>query len=154
MGGAGGGTGLGTAGGVVRSKRQTFTIAASNGSSEISVILGVNGFVWIAKNVGAEGQRGQDVGPNRLEESAGGTTYSSQNDEISAATRREIARVAACVRLLAGRKVKVEEELLVRAYEASVELEYEDADADAMELTFGDVSAEAGKRIVDTALHG
>lgn len=148
VGGAGGGAGMGTAGGVVRSKRQTFTIETVSAGGLVDVVLGVNGFVWIAKHV--EGLKGQDVGLNRLEESASGVVYSSQNDEIAGTTRREMARVAACVRALAEKKIRVDEGMLEKAYEASVEIELENADGSSG--VGEDAKEELARRIIEIAL--
>ena len=149
IGGAGGGAGMGTAGGVVRSKRQTFTLNAANGGGEVDIVLGVNGFVWIAKHV--EREQGQDVGLNRLEESASGAVYSSQNDEIPGTTRREVARLATCVRALAAKKVRVDEEMLAKAYDASVEIELENAHVPGVSSS-GQLTEELGKRILEIVL--
>src|SRR5438034_4263046 len=51
MGGGGAGTAGGSGSGVVRSRRQVWTINAANGGGEIDVILGVNGYIWISKHV-------------------------------------------------------------------------------------------------------
>lgn len=125
--------------GVVRSKRQIFTLQTSRGG-EVDVMLGVNGYVWIEKH--AQEQPSQDVGINRLEESANIGMYSSQNDEISPDTRREIARVGGCIRALVEGSVRVEEETVRRAYEASIEL-------DELEGETQYLGGERGRLIVD-----
>ena len=120
--GAGGGSGR--KGGVVRSRRQVFTLTTARGG-EIDVILGVNGYIWISKHVEPENS-GKDFSITRVEESVSNTVYSSQNDDISPSTRTEIARVAECIRALVEAGVKVDEEMVVKAYEAALELEGED----------------------------
>lgn len=132
-------SGMGGGMGVVRSKRQIFTLQTSRGG-EVDVMLGVNGYVWIEKH--AQEQPSQDVGINRLEESANIGMYSSQNDEISPDTRREIARVGGCIRALVEGSVRVEEETVRRAYEASIEL-------DELEGETQYLGGERGRLIVD-----
>lgn len=136
-------SGMGGGAGVVRSKRQIFTIQTAKGG-EVDVILGVNGYIWIAKHVE---EKREEVGLNRLEETASQSMYSSQNDEISAETRAEIARLAGCIRVLAEGSVKVEEENLRRAYEASLELD--DIEGEVQYL-----GGERGRVIVDMVLGG
>lgn len=141
--GAGGG-----AGGVVRSRRQIWTVTTANGGGDVDVVLGVNGYVWIARHVEPEVQ-GKDVSITRLEESVSGSVYSSQNDEAAPATRREIARLAGCVRTLAEAGIRVDEDLVRKAYEASVEA--------ALEMEGGESEYLGGalaKKVVDAALIG
>jgi exosome complex component RRP4 len=111
----------------------------------VDVILGVNGYVWIEKHV--EEQVQQDVGINRLEQSTSEAIYSSQNDEISEATRRDIARVSGVVRVLVEGGVKVDEENVRRGYEASLEL---DEDEGVMDF----LSGERGGRVCEMVLGG
>ena len=111
-------SGMGGGIGVVRAKRQIFILSTKGG--DVDVILGVNGYIWIAKH-SEEPQ--QEVGLNRLEETASTAMYSSQNDEIPANMRREIAKIAGCIRALVEGGVKVEEETVRKAYDASLEIE-------------------------------
>jgi exosome complex component RRP4 len=144
--GAGGST---RKGGVARSRRQVFTITTARGGGEVDVILGVNGYVWIAKHVEPAG--GKDVAINRMEEAVSKEIYSSQNEEIGIDTRREIARVAGVIRVLVESGVRVDEEMVVRAYEASLEVDAEDAMGDGGEQ--GEfLGGEKGRRIVELAL--
>ena len=130
--------GMGAAGtqrgtGVVRSRRQVWTVNAANGGGEIDVYLGVNGYIWISKHVAGEGPGGagsEQVALNRLEEMVSSSMYSSQNDEIGLATRREIARLAGCIRVLVEGGVRVDEDNVMKAYESSVELDLELGDDD------------------------
>jgi exosome complex component RRP4 len=118
--GAGGsGGGSASRGGIARSRRQVFTLSAGRGGGEIDVILGVNGYVWIAKHA----EPAKDVGLHRLEESSGNDMYSSQNDYVAPETRREIARISCCIRELVEAGKRVDEDMIVRAYEASLELD-------------------------------
>lgn len=137
-------SGMGGGGGVVRSKRQIFQLQTARGG-EVQVTLGVNGYIWIEKK--AEGEMKEEVGLNRLEETASGAMYSNQNDAISTETRKEIARLAGCIRVLAEGSVKVEEDTVRRAYEASLEL-------DEMEGEVSYLGGERGRSIVDMVLGG
>ena len=131
-GGAAASTQRGT--GVVRSRRQVWTVNAANGGGDIDVYLGVNGYIWISKHVGdenASAAAGADqVSITRMEEMVSSSMYSSQNDEISLATRREIARLAGCIRVLVEGGVKVDEDNVMKAYHASLELDLEIGDDD------------------------
>ena len=122
-------------GGVVRARRQTWTINTANGGGDVDIILGVNGYIWISKHVDPEGEAGAagETSITRLEELVSSAIYSSQNDQISPATRREIARLTGCIRVLVEGGVKVDEEMVMRAYDASLEVELEMVD-DAMEV--------------------
>ncbi|KAI9788397.1 MAG: exosome non-catalytic core subunit rrp4 [Peltula sp. TS41687] len=117
-------------GGVVRSRRQTWTIHTANGGGEVDVVLGVNGYIWIAKH-GAKDNPSTPVSITRLEESVSYSIYSSQNDVIPAATRREIARVCGCITALVENSVRVDEDMVMKAYEASVDLALETGYEDA-----------------------
>jgi exosome complex component RRP4 len=136
-------SGVGGGAGVVRARRQIFTLQTKGG--EVDVILGVNGYVWIEKHV--EEQVQHDVGINRLEQSTSEAIYSSQNDEISEATRRDIARVSGVVRVLVEGGVKVDEENVRRGYEASLELDDEEGVMDFL-------SGERGGRVCEMVLGG
>lgn len=131
-----GGAGVARGTGVVRSRRQVWTVPGANGGADIEVILGVNGYIWISKRADAAAGNDDDgmgMSITRLEDMVSGTMYSSQNDEISLATRREIARLAGCIRVLVQGGIKVDEDTVMRAYTASLELELEaglDADSD------------------------
>lgn len=120
--------GTGGGGGVVRSRRQVWTVRTANGGGEVDVVLGVNGYIWICKHVGGElveGKGGRDVGVglgvNNLEEKVGEGMYENRNESIGEETRREIARLSGCVRALVEGGCRVDEEMVMRAYEASLE---------------------------------
>ncbi|GAB1729094.1 hypothetical protein NU195Hw_g3358t1 [Hortaea werneckii] len=138
-------SGMGGGAGVVRAKRQIFTIQTSRGGGEVDVILGVNGYIWICRHVQQE--KTDEVGINRLEESATQSIYSSQNDEISPETRREIAKVAGCIRALMEGGVKVDEETVRRAYEAALELDETEGESEYL-------AGERAGMIVETVLAG
>lgn len=149
-----GGSG-GRRGGVVRSRRQVFTLQTARGGGEIDVVLGVNGYIWIAKHVEPE-DAGKDVSITRLEETASQGIYSSQNDEIGVQTRKEIARIAGVIRALVEGGRRVDEELVVKGYEASLEVDAE-MDVDGRFQPQGDEGAEwlggeRGRRIVEVAM--
>ncbi|GIZ42358.1 hypothetical protein CKM354_000563200 [Cercospora kikuchii] len=138
-------SGVGGGSGVVRSKRQIFTLQTRGRGGEVDVILGVNGYVWISKHVEV-GESGDTVpGINKIEETISIGMYSSQNDEIGNETRKQIARVAGCIRALVEGSVKVAEETVRRAYEASLELD----DLEGEEEYLG---GERGRLIAEMAL--
>ena len=146
--GAGGGSG---SGGVVRSRRQVWTVATGNGGGEVDVVLGVNGYIWIAKHIVAEVDA-NSVSITRLEENVSNTVYSSQNDEIASQTRREIARLAGCIRALVEGGVRVDEEMVMRAYEAALEVDTDEmADVGDNEGTEW-LGGERGQRVVAAAV--
>lgn len=132
-GGGGTGTGAGT-GGVVRSRRQVWTISTANGGGEVNVILGVNGYIWISKAedgaaaAAASSAGSESVSITRMEEMVSSSIYSSQNDEIPPQTRREIARVAQCIRVLVQGGIRVDQETVMAAYEASLQVDLEMGD--------------------------
>ncbi|SMY18808.1 unnamed protein product [Zymoseptoria tritici ST99CH_1A5] len=110
--------------GVVRSKRQIFSIQTARGG-EVGVILGVNGFVWVYSDASSDAQKEEAVGVNRLEEVASLSMYSSQNGVIGPETRKAIAVVVGVVKALVEARVRVEEESVRRGYEVVLEVEEE-----------------------------
>ena len=123
----------------------------------MDVVLGVNGFVWICKHSGGElveGKGGAQVSITRLEDAVSESMYSNRNDEIEPATRREIARLAGCVRALVEGGVRVDEEMLMRAYEASLDMEgvNDREDEDGVGEGPEYLGGERGKRVVAIAL--
>lgn len=140
-------SGVGGGAGVVRAKRQIFTMQTSSRGGEVDVVLGVNGYIWISKHI--ETGQAKDVSITRIEEQVSTTMYSSQNDDIGPDTRREIARIAGCIRALAENGVKVDEEMVRRAYDASLDLDMDEGEEGASFL-----GGEKGKVIVDMALQG
>lgn len=125
----------GLLGGVVRSRRQVCTVdtTGSGRGGKVDVVLGVNGFVWVGKHVDAVAEQEKDDGGmitsnanTKLARDAAENDkkmYASVNDYISPETRREIARLAGCIRVLVEAGKRVDEETVVRAYEACVEEE-------------------------------
>ncbi|KAL4924685.1 IEC3 subunit of the Ino80 complex, chromatin re-modelling-domain-containing protein [Aspergillus undulatus] len=128
-----GGLGSGSATGVVRSRRQMFTIPTSNGGGEVDIVLGVNGYIWIsnhAEGTEAASSTTESVSITRMEEMVSNSVYSSQNDEISPATRREIARLSQCIRVLVQGGLRVDEATVMAAYDASLQVDLEQGDED------------------------
>ncbi|KAL4971563.1 IEC3 subunit of the Ino80 complex, chromatin re-modelling-domain-containing protein [Aspergillus desertorum] len=126
-----GGLGSGSTTGVVRSRRQMFTVPTSNGGGDVDIVLGVNGYIWISKHVegtAAASSTTESVSITRMEEMVSNSVYSSQNDEISPATRREIARLAQCIRVLVQEGLRVDEQTVMAAYDASLQVDLEQGD--------------------------
>lgn len=127
-------SGRGGGSGVVRSRRQVWTMesaassAAAGGGdgARIDVVLGVNGYVWISKHVEpdeAEAARmAAATGITNMEESVSATVYSSQNDPIEADTMREIARIRGVITALVEAGLRVDEDMVVRGYHEAVEM--------------------------------
>ncbi|KAG5985041.1 hypothetical protein E4U54_006076, partial [Claviceps lovelessii] len=140
-------SGTGGGGGVVRSKRQVWTMDGANGSGKIDVILGVNGYIWISKHVEGEEeaqqqqQQQQQVGVNKMEESISSKVYSSQNDWIDVATMREIARCRSVVLALVEHGLRVDEDMVTMGYQEAVEMGKESRDDDLY------LGGEKGKRL-------
>ncbi|KAF2267741.1 hypothetical protein CC78DRAFT_489644 [Lojkania enalia] len=130
--GAGGGI-LSRRGGIVRSRRQVFTLQTASG--EISVILGVNGYIFVSKHT--EGKEGKETSITKLEESVSETLYSSQNDELDPGILKEIARVSTLIKGLVACGTKVDEDMIVRVYETAVDMEAE--------------QVSMGEKLIDTA---
>lgn len=118
-------------GGVVRSRRQWWTQEGRNGGSDIDIILGVNGYIWIFRKpdgADAASSTTDSVSITRMEEMVSSAIYSSQNDEISPQTRREIARLSQCIQVLVQHGVRVEMETVTAAYDASLQVDLEVGD--------------------------
>ncbi|CAJ2502675.1 Uu.00g100690.m01.CDS01 [Anthostomella pinea] len=129
-------SGTGGGGGVVRARRQAFTLdlggASADDAEKIDVVLGVNGYIWISKHVEGEGAAAETSGPgiNRVEESVGLNVYSSQNDDIPMSTMREIARVRGVIEALVEHGLRVDEDMVARAYHEAVEMARGDGDGE------------------------
>jgi exosome complex component RRP4 len=117
--GAGGGI-LSRRGGVVRSRRQVFTLNTAAG--EIDVVLGVNGYIFISKHISPAA----DISITRLDEGVSETLYSSQNDAISPSVMREITRVSTLIKGLVACGCRVDEDMIVKVYEGAVDLDAEE----------------------------
>ena len=131
-----------------------WTVQTGNGGGGVDVVLGVNGYIWIAKHT-EQATSNLTNSYTRLEDSASSSIYSSQNDAIAPATRREIARLAGCVRALVEGGVRVDEDMVMRAYEVSLEVDGEEMDRDGDEGE-GEgrdyLGGEKGRRVVAMAL--
>lgn len=141
-------SGTGGGGGVVRARRHAFTIevAGSDGGNEkMDVILGVNGYIWIAKHIEGEGAAADSSGPGitRIEESVGLNVYSSQNDPISLDTMREIARVRGVITALVEHGLRVDEEMVTKGYSEAVEMSRTEKGDDLW------LGGDKGKRLAD-----
>lgn len=118
-------TGVGGGGGVVRAKRQIWTMETKAG--KIDVVLGVNGYIWICKHI--ESESAADLGAaglHRLDEMVSLNMYSSQNDHIEVGMMREIARIRCVIVALVENGLRVDEDMVCRGYELAVELGNED----------------------------
>ena len=122
-------SGTGGGGGVVRAKRQLWTVEAANAAGKIDVLLGVNGYIWISKHVESD-LAAEAAGINRMEESVSSKVYSSQNDYMDVATMREIARFRSVILALVENGLPVDEETVTRAYGEAVEIGRESAEDD------------------------
>jgi exosome complex component RRP4 len=133
-------SGTGGGGGVVRARRQVWTIDTVHGGGKVDVILGVNGYIWIHKHVDVAGG---DTAITRMEENVSSTVYSSQNDHIGPETRREISRIRNVITLLVEAGLRVDEEMVTKGYEAAVHVNSEGGG----EITTY-LGGETGKRVV------
>ena len=129
--------------GVVRSRRQVWTVPTANGGGDVDVALGVNGYIWLSKHIepreeGTGEGRKAGISISNLDEAVSNTIYSSQNDEIAVSTRREIARLVGCIKILAQEGVKVDEDTVMKAYEASLDADVEMMDEDGDGKIAGD----------------
>lgn len=117
--------GTGGGGGIIRSRRQVFKInagAAGSTSSQVDVILGVNGYIWLSKHIEQQddGKAG-GISISNLDDAVGKEIYSSQNDEIGEDTRKEIAWVAECIRTMTEGGIRVDEDAVLKAYDVVVD---------------------------------
>lgn len=148
-------TGTGGGGGVIRARRQAFTLDITgtddvSGGEKIDVLLGVNGYIWICKHIEGEGAAAETKGPGitRIEESVGLNVYSSQNDEISTDTMREITRVRGVITALVEHGLRVDEEMVVKGYHEAVEMAR--GEGDGPETLW--LGGERGKKLADSLM--
>lgn len=123
-------TGTGGGAGVVRSRRQVWTMdvgsLGNEGAAKVDVVLGVNGYVWISKHVedqslaGAAG--GVSVAITNMEESVSQAVYSSQNDTIEVEVMREISRIRGVITTLVENGLRVDEDMVIKGYSEAVEM--------------------------------
>lgn len=114
-------------GGVGRGRRQVWRVGG-----EVDVVAGVNGWVWVCKHGGEEGG------------------YEARNGEVGREARREIARVGGVVGALVEGGVRVDEEMVGRAYRACLELGEEEGEGEEGEGVY--LGGERGRRVVRMAL--
>ncbi|KAJ5613505.1 Ribosomal protein L27 [Penicillium herquei] len=144
-------------GGVVRSRRQRWSLIAENGGGEIDVVLGVNGYIFISKHVdnAAAMTNTDSVSHNRMEELVSSTIYSSQNDDIPMQTRREIARLSQSIQVLVQHGVRVDEDTVTKAYRASLQVDIEMGDDDEEEDEGREyLEGSKARQIIEIVLHG
>lgn len=125
-------SGTGGGGGVVRSRRQVWTMevgtlgGGGEGAGKIDVVLGVNGYVWISKHVEdqslASAAGDASVGVTNMEESVSQAVYSSQNDLIEIDIMREITRVRGVITALVEHGLRVDEDMVMKGYSEAVEM--------------------------------
>lgn len=125
-------SGTGGGGGVIRSRRQVWTMdvgtagSGGEGGAKIDIVLGVNGYVWISKHVedqslaGAAG--GASVSITNMEESVSQAVYSSQNDFIEIEVMREITRVRGVITALVENDLRVDEDMVIKGYREAIEM--------------------------------
>ncbi|KAI4160219.1 MAG: hypothetical protein LQ342_005931 [Letrouitia transgressa] len=152
-------SGTGGGGGVVRSRRQVWTIHTANGGGDIDVVLGVNGYIWICKHTSGglaataeEAKKANDI--TKMEEGVSESMYSHRNDHITAQTRKEIARISGCITALVDVGVWVDEEMVMAAYHASQDFAFGDTEdmSDGEQKAEAFLGGERGKKIVVAAL--
>lgn len=139
--------------GVGRGRRHLWTVGTGRGGGEVDVVAGVNGWVWVCKHIVGEGEGegrggGGGEGLKRSEEGGGEGLYEARNEWIGRETRREIARLGGCVGALVEGGVRVDEEMVMRAYEASLEVGAEEGEGEEGVYLGG----ERGRRVVRMAL--
>jgi exosome complex component RRP4 len=137
-------SGTGGGGGVVRARRQVWTVETVLGGGKVDVMLGVNGYIWISMHVEVAGG---DAAITRIEESVSSTVYSSQNDEIPVETRREIARIRGVIQLLVENGLNVDEEMIMKGYEAAVRI-----DSESIGESSAYLGGEKGKKVLEVIL--
>lgn len=160
-------SGTGGGGGVVRARRQVWTVHTSHGGGEVDVVLGVNGYIWISQHsfgpdqASSSGGGGGGMSGMRFDDIVSSSVYANRNDPIPPATRREIARLAGCIRALVECGVRVDEEMVMRAYDASAgDLMDENGDGDESSADDDDkpgdnwryLGGPRGRRVVERAL--
>ncbi|AOA63563.1 Exosome non-catalytic core component [Komagataella phaffii CBS 7435] len=127
---------------IIRQKNHLHELPGS-----ITIIIGVNGYIWISKTLyqhqkslpSTTGNNALDstvssaaaksnsytpgqgsVSITRLEEESSWEIYSDKNEPISVATKDTIARYANCVKALAKCDIGITETRIIAAYEASM----------------------------------
>ncbi|EJT77054.1 exosome component 2 [Gaeumannomyces tritici R3-111a-1] len=116
----------GRKGGGQQARNPAATAAAAAANRSIDVVLGVNGYVWISKHVEPPsddpGAPTGATGIANMEEAVSASMYSSRNDPIDPETMREIVRVRGVITALVENGVRVDEDMVERAYREAVEM--------------------------------
>ncbi|CAD1811648.1 Exosome complex exonuclease RRP4 N-terminal region family protein [Candida parapsilosis] len=119
---------------VVKSKNHSYDLPGN-----VSVILGVNGYIWLYKTkaklapstVNSNGLKVQSgtkdytpgqgsISITRLEEESSWEIYSDKNEEINQSTRNNIARYCNVIKALAFGELGITEQRIIMGYEASL----------------------------------
>lgn len=122
---------------IVRSKNHTHNLPGN-----VTVVLGVNGYIWLRKTskmdsardapsgasmgstsgpTGAKSLKADNVSITRLEEESSWQIYVDENDPtITNSVRQTIARYANVIKALAYCEIGITQERIVSAYEASM----------------------------------
>ncbi|EJT96871.1 exosome complex exonuclease rrp4 [Dacryopinax primogenitus] len=82
----------------------------------VDLILGMNGYIWIAKHV-AENEREGEEGFDAE------AVYSNKNDDIDLETRAAISRVSNLISIFARHSVPLTDTILAKAYDWAVQQE-------------------------------
>jgi len=82
----------------------------------VDLILGMNGYIWIAKHI-AENQR---EGEEAFDAEA---VYSNKNDDIDLETRTAISRVSNIIRVFATYSIPLTDTILAEAYDWAIQQE-------------------------------
>ncbi|KAJ5288508.1 Ribosomal protein L27 [Penicillium angulare] len=144
-------------GGVVRSRRQVWTLPTAHGGGEVDVVLGVNGYIHISKHADGEAAASsttENVSINRMEELVSSSIYSSQNDEIHPQTRREIARLTQSIQVLVQSGVRVDEDTVTGAYNASLQVDLEVGDDEDEDEGREYLEGMKARRIIELVVKG
>ncbi|KAJ3064434.1 Exosome complex component RRP4 [Podochytrium sp. JEL0797] len=111
---------------VKRSKAHFLHYTLSQGL-HVDVILGMNGFIWVAKGSGKDqSQQVQQVDADAL--------YANENQPVSLEEREAIARICNCVSALAAENELITEAAILHVYEASRDMECKDIVANSNHL--------------------
>ncbi|KAI5811752.1 putative exosome complex exonuclease Rrp4 [Peziza echinospora] len=121
--------GTGTGSGVARSKSHVWTIVTGRGGGEVDVIAGVNGYMWIGRKnttTTSSAVKTAATTAGEVDEEESREMYSSVSPHIAPETRREISRIAGCVRAMVAGNVRIDEAGLNAVYEAALDVELEE----------------------------
>ncbi|KAJ3024242.1 UNVERIFIED_CONTAM: Exosome complex component RRP4 [Siphonaria sp. JEL0065] len=97
---------------------------------KVDVILGMNGFVWIAKGTG--GLEKKDT-PQQQQQDAD-ALYANVNEPVTIEERQAIARISNCILALAREGEFITEAAILHVYEASKDVECKDILANSSQI--------------------